>query len=107
MGGSVAILAALILKLKYPNKIVDFYSFGAPSGCCNNLKLLINNTLSKCLNFRNKKDFIPKLTPNIICKNAGKIIILNDDELDEYAEYNDFYFYHKTKNYYYLIDKYL
>jgi hypothetical protein len=108
VGGSVAVLAALIIKLKYANKLVDFYSFGAPSGCCNNLQILINNTLSKCINYHIKKDFIPKMTPKILFKYPGKIIILNDDKLDKLNRLNlkrECYFYHKIKNYYYLINR--
>ena len=105
VGGSVAILVALILKLKYPNKKIVFYSFGAPSGCCDKLKLLINNTISKCINFRTKKDFIPKLTPKFLFKSPGKILVIDDCEIDNESKDEDFYYYHKTKNYYYLIDK--
>ena len=105
VGGSVAILGALLTKLKYPSKEVNYYSFGSPSGCCNKLKLLIINTLDTCVSYNAKRDFIPKLTPEWLYKYPGKVIILDDEELIKYKKPNEYYFYHKTKNYYYLLCK--
>lgn len=105
VGGSVAILGALLSKLKYPSKEIIYYSFGSPSGCCNNLKLLVNNTLDICISYHTKRDFIPKLTPEWLFKYPGKVIILDDKELTKYKKVNEYYFYHRTKNYYYLLSK--
>ena len=106
VGGSIAILGALLSKLRNPLVKVDFYSFGSPTGCNEELKLLIINTLDKCENYVCEKDFIPRLTPNWLFKTPGRIIKLKENE--DYKD-NDksIYYYHKTKVYYRLIKKLL
>ena len=46
-GGSIASIAALQCKLQNPNNIVESYTYGSPSYCDYNTKILINNTLDK------------------------------------------------------------
>lgn len=47
-GGCIASIAALKCKLQNQNNIVECYTYGSPSYCDYNTKMLINNTLDKC-----------------------------------------------------------
>jgi hypothetical protein len=46
-GGCIASIAALQCKLQNPNNVVECYTYGSPSYCDYNTKILIDNTLDK------------------------------------------------------------
>ena len=98
VGGSVGLLCALITKLKYPNRIVEFVSFGTPSGCCHKTSELVNNTLNECIQFKHKYDYVPKLALRSLFGRAGKSIILN--EIFDTSKSKSYYFYHKLETYF-------
>ena len=98
VGGSVGLLCALITKLKYPNRIVKFVSFGTPSGCCKKTSELVNNTIDECIQYKHKYDYIPILSLKSLFERAGKSIILRD--AFDNSKSKSYYFYHKMETYY-------
>jgi len=97
VGGSIGQLCALLTKLKYPNRIVKFISFGSPYGCSKKTSDLVNNTLDECIQFNHKNDFIPKLSLKCLFGRAGKRIILNKEFKNTNSSY---YYYHKLESYF-------
>ena len=97
VGGSIGLLCSLLAKLKYPNRTVEFISFGTPNGCCNKTSDLINNTLDRCIQFNHKNDFVPKLALKCLFARPGKEIIFDRELKNAKPSY---YLYHKLESYY-------
>jgi hypothetical protein len=95
VGGSIGLLCALLTKLEYPTRIVEFISFGCPNGCGKKTTELINNTLDRCIQFKHIYDFIPKLAFKLLFGSPGEIILLKN-KVDE----SSWYIYHKLETYY-------